>query len=82
MTINYKMAFFVLIAVIALAWVGAVEMRMRTQDVSGQADMWLFEATNVTNEEGQQLSRAALLDRIITSSMESAVPPAEETSDP
>jgi hypothetical protein len=82
MTIDYKIAFWVLLAVILLAWVGVVEMRMQTQGVIGQADAWLFEPTNVTGEEGQPLSRAALIDRVITSSVQSGVPPAEETSDP
>ena len=82
MTIDYWIAFFVLLAVILLAWVGVVEMRMRTRVPIGQADTWLFEPTNVTDEEGQQLSRAALIDRVITSSVQSSAPSPEETDDP
>ncbi len=82
MTIDYRIAFFVLLAVILLAWVGVVEMRMRTRVPIGQADTWLFEPTNVTDEEGQQLSRAALIDRVITSSVQSSAPSPEETDDP
>ena len=82
MTIDYRIAYFVLLAVILLAWVGVVEMRMRTRVPIGQADTWLFEPTNVTDEEGQQLSRAALIDRVITSSVQSSAPSPEETDDP
>jgi cell division protein FtsL len=82
MTIDYKIAFWVLLAVILLAWVGVVEMRMQTRGVIGQADAWLFEPTNVTDESGQQLSRATLIDRVVTSSVQAAAPSPEETSDP
>jgi hypothetical protein len=82
MTIDYKMAFFALLAVIVLAWAGVVEMRLRTQDAPGQADTWLFEPTNVTDEEGQRLSRATLIDRVVTSSVQASAPPQEETGAP
>lgn len=82
MKIDYKTSFFVLISVIVLAWVGFVEMRLRTQDAPGQSDTWLFEPTNVTDESGQQLSRATLIDRVVTSSVQAAAPSPEETSDP
>jgi uncharacterized protein YpmS len=82
MKIDYKMAFFVLLAVIALAWVGVVEMRLRVQDAPGPAYTWLFEPTNVTDEEGQGLSRATLIDRVVSSSVQASAPPQEETSDP
>ena len=82
MKIDYRMAFFSLLVVIVLAWVGVVEMRLRVQDAPGPSDTWLFEPTNVTDEEGQRLSRATLIDRVVTSSVQASAPPQEETGAP
>ena len=72
MTVNYKLAFYALLVALVVAWAVSVEVRTRQAQspAASQADTWLFVETNVTDEAGQQLSRAGLLDRLITASVQ------------
>ena len=74
MTINYKVGFYALLIALVVAWAVSVEVRTRQAQSpaasQSQADTWLFVETNVTDEAGQQLSRAGLLDRLITASVQ------------
>lgn len=78
MTVNYKLAFYGLLVALVVAWAVSVEVRTQQSQtpVQAQADGWLFQPTNVTDDAGGQLSRAQLLDQVITASVQP--PPAPE----
>ena len=78
MRIDYQVAFWALLAVLGLGWLGSMEVRLWMSPSASQADAWLFQSTNITDGAGTQLSRAGLLDGIITSSVTPATPPADE----
>lgn len=69
---NYKYAFFGLLVALVVAWAVSVEVRARQVQTppTGQSEEWLFIATNVTDAEGQQMTRAQLLDQLITASVQ------------
>lgn len=68
---NYKRAFFGLVLAVVLAWCASVEYRAwQPQAITSTPAMtWLFQNTDVTNENGQTLTRANLLDGIIQSAI-------------
>ena len=81
---DYKRAFFGLVLAFVLAWCASVEYRAwQPQAVENTPAMnWLFQPTDVTNENGQSLTRANLLDGIIQSALTNTVaqdsPPDDE----
>jgi len=84
MTVTYKLAFYVLLVVLGLLWLGSVEYRVRqvqgAQEPPVTAAMeWLFQGTNIRTPEGNALTRAMMLDNLLN---ESVVGDAQEPVDP
>lgn len=78
MRIDYQIAFWSLLAVLGLGWLGSMEARLWRSPAASQADAWLFQPTNIADGAGVQLSRAGLLDSVISSNVTSPPPPPDE----
>ena len=66
---DYKVAFFGLLTVLALAWAGYAEYRIQTFQTTPAVE-WLFAETNIRNTEGQALTRSQMLDQVMQSALE------------
>ena len=84
MTLTYKLAFYVLLGLLGVLWLGSVEYRVR-QLQGAQAPPvtpameWLFQGTNIRTPEGDALTRAMMLDNLLN---ESVVEDAQAPVDP
>ena len=81
---DYKIAFFGLLVVLVIGgWGGYVEYRVRNIPTTPAVE-WLFTETNITNPEGQALTRAQMVDQMLQSALENTaaaaqqLPPSEE----
>jgi hypothetical protein len=84
MTLTYKWAFYGLVGLLGVLWLGSVEYRVRQMQGAQAPPVtaameWLFQGTNIRTPEGEALTRAMMLDRLLN---ESVVEDAQAPVDP